>query len=281
MAKAWSVLLDVTGCAMPSHVRTIDHISVTVNRRPASPHNMTEQPHNMTEQPLNFLFLHGYTQSGPLFSAKTKAVQKHLQKAFPLSIHHFPTAPHRLVATQDETGDNYAWWRRDYATDECLGLEETFLFLSEYLDAHGPFTGVIGFSQGGALAAMLAASLEPSRAWKTAGLATTHGPLAFAVCCSGFRVPGEVYQRFYEPCISTPILHIIGSLDTVVSEGRSLALAEACNGQGKQQVVYHPGGHYLPSSKGVMRVLVGFIGLFSSGVGGAGEGTAEDMQVPS
>ena len=161
----------------------------------------------MTEQPLNFLFLHGYTQSGPLFSAKTKAVQKHLQKAFPLSIHHYPTAPHRLgvsSADQDgEDGDNWAWWRRDDATDEYLGLEETFLFLSEYLDAHGPFTGVIGFSQGGALAAMLAASLEPSRPWKTAGLATTHGPLAFAVCCSGFRAPGEMYQGFYEPPIST------------------------------------------------------------------------------
>jgi len=234
----------------------------------------------MTEQPLNLLFLHGYTQSGPLFSAKTRAFQKHLQKAFPSSVLHYPTAPHRIsVAAQDgEDGDKWAWWRRDDATDEYLGLEETFSFLSEYLDAHGPFAGVIGFSQGAALAAMLAASLEPSRtAWKIAGLTTTHGPLAFAVCCSGFRAPGEMYRGFYEPPISTPILHVIGSLDTVVEEARSLALAEACSGNERQRMVYHPGGHYLPSSKTVVGPFVGFIRSLSPR---AREGPAEDMQAP-
>jgi predicted esterase len=85
--------------------------------------------------------------------------------------------------------------------------------------------GVLGFSQGAALAGMLAASLEPSRAWGTAGLATTHEPLAFAVCYSGFRAPGERCHGFYEPPISTPILHFIGSLDTVVEES-SIALVD-------------------------------------------------------
>ena len=62
-----------------------------------------------TPRKLRILMLHGYTQSGPLFHAKTKALEKSLAKAFPaapapghLATHpggislHYPTAPIKL-----------------------------------------------------------------------------------------------------------------------------------------------------------------------------------------
>jgi len=220
---------------------------------------------------MNLLFLHGYTQSGPSFSAKTKAVQKSLVKALgPTTTLHFPTGPIRLshsdipdssprdptlAEESEEPEESFAWWRRSDATGEYVGLPETLKFLSQYLDTHGPFAGVVGFSQGAALAAILASVLE--RGERPEGFATGHGGLRFAVCYSGFRAP-ERYEQWYTPRIRTKVLNVIGSLDTVVEEERTLALVKACEG-GEERVVYHPGGHYLPATKSMVGVLVGFI----------------------
>jgi len=215
---------------------------------------------------MNILFLHGYTQSGPLFSAKTKAVQKALTKSLgPTTTLHFPTAPMKLSPADipgDAPGDGvadldaYGWWRRATPPSAYVGLAETFLFISSYLDAHGPFDGVIGFSQGAAFAAILAALLEGWRR-RPQEFTTAHPPLKFAVCYSGFRAP-EMYREWYEPRIETKVLHVIGSLDTVVDEERCLALANACV-DGDKRTVYHPGGHYLPAQKPLVNALVGFI----------------------
>lgn len=101
--------------------------------------------------PVKLLFLHGYTQSGTLFHAKTKALEKIVLKTLPTgSSLHFPTAPHQLKlsdlpgsrppgATElelDASGDNWTWWRRNVATDEYTGLDETWIFLSAYLTEH-------------------------------------------------------------------------------------------------------------------------------------------------
>ncbi|KAI5845947.1 serine hydrolase FSH [Tricharina praecox] len=215
---------------------------------------------------MNLLFLHGYTQSGPLFSAKTKAVQKALTKSLGADTTlHFPTAPIKLSpadipgdAVADDAADleAYAWWRRATPTSAYTGLPETFLFISSYLDTHGPFDGVIGFSQGAAFAAILAAILEKGRK-RPEEFTTSHPPLKFAVCYSGFRAP-DMYREWYEPSIETKVLHVIGSLDTVVDEERSLELMKACV-DGDKRTVYHPGGHYLPAQKPMVNALVGFI----------------------
>ncbi|KAA8914594.1 serine hydrolase FSH [Sphaerosporella brunnea] len=236
---------------------------------------------------MNILFLHGFTQSGPLFSAKTKAVQKALTKALGAdTTFNFPTAPLKLQPadipgnleqpTEAETEtEAYGWWRRAEPSGEYMGLAEMFAFLSEYLDAHGPFDGVVGFSQGAALAAILAAVLENDRP-RPETFTTSHPPLKFAACYCGFRAP-ERYEEWYTPKVKTPTLHVIGTLDTVVDEARSLALVKACE-KGDENTVYHPGGHYLPSQKNVVGALVGFIRICTEEK--KEETPVEDMDVP-
>ncbi|KAF2273644.1 FSH1-domain-containing protein [Westerdykella ornata] len=247
-------------------------------------------------KPVKVLMLHGYTQSGPLFRAKTRALEKNLQKAFPAGITlHYPTAPIRLapadvpfaVSNNTEGGDKeeteaWAWWRRkgDGTPYVYEGLEKGLAHIAEVLKTEGPFDGVIGFSQGGCAAGMLASLLDPGRreAFQAAqqnggipypeafekdteeGKAQIHPPLKFAVSYSGFApVDTPFYQAFYEPKIKTPVLHFLGTLDTVVEEARSLALVKACeNSEGR--VVYHPGGHFLPSSqKAPVSALIAFM----------------------
>ncbi|KAK2757977.1 hypothetical protein FQN54_004383 [Arachnomyces sp. PD_36] len=288
---------------------------------PSKPSQSTTTP-----QPLKILMTHGYTQSGPLFHAKTRALAKHLQKSFPLHTVSlsYPTGPLRLNPadipgyTPSETGsgegteeiDSFAWWRRSNTADppEYLGLEEGLGEVARVLREEGPFDGIIGFSQGAALAGMVASLLEGSSrqeafehfskisengasgipfptSFEPANL--EHPPLKFAICYSGFRSPGARYRAFYEePQIQTPVLHVLGSLDAVVDEGRSRALVEACEGdqEEKGRVVWHPGGHFLPSQRAYLDAAVLFIrGCLEGGDNGAGgkdEERVEDMDLP-
>ncbi|KAK6344392.1 hypothetical protein TWF696_008028 [Orbilia brochopaga] len=227
---------------------------------------------------MNILMLHGKTQSGALFYAKTRALEKHLIKiCAPRRLaFHYPTAPHRLhlrdipdvdpALLQSDDGDDdsegaYTWWRKDEVTGEYRGIDETWRFLSDYLDKNGPFTGAIGFSQGAALAAILAAALEPARADRkpasfAASFKSTHPPLAFAVAYCGFRAPNEEYRWLYEPSIRTPVLNVLGSLDTVVDEKMMLALVAACAGK---RVLWHPGGHYVVVKKQWLDAVGAFV----------------------
>ena len=273
-------------------------------------------------RPIKILFLHGFTQSGPLFSAKCGALRKTLQKAFPAGITlSFPTAPLRLSPTdvsflhgeekkdggaaEEDEVDAWAWWRRkgDSEPYTYAGLDEGLRRIAEVLASEGPFDGVVGFSQGGAAAAMVASLLEPGRREAFEKLQNQggmrfpasfesdtgyvegciHPPLKFAVSYSGFAARGQnPYHAFYEPKIKTPVLHFLGSLDTVVEESRSLALMEACE-ESEGRVVYHPGGHFLPSTqKASVNALIGFIKdvLHKAEGPNKEEESVEDMDVP-
>lgn len=128
-------------------------------------------------------------------------------------------------------------------------------------DARGAVDGVVGFSQGGAVAGVLASALEGAREGEAewAGVlreANGGRPLRFAVVYSGFFAVPEDLRWVYEPRVRTPTLHFIGSLDTVVDEGRGRGLVARCE---DPVVVVHPGGHYVPVSKEWVTPLVGFV----------------------
>ncbi|KAH6629977.1 serine hydrolase FSH [Chaetomium sp. MPI-SDFR-AT-0129] len=240
---------------------------------------------------VRILMLHGYTQSGPNFAAKTGALRKKLAPLFaarnqePIFI--YPTAP--LPAQVDETAstdvlDAWAWWRRNDATGEYDGIDKGMAVVAEVLERarldaaceegndSGGIEGVIGFSQGGCMAALLAAALErPHSPFGGSKLAahegwvkavqTAHGggqdkPLKFAVVCGGFRAAPRDLQRLYAPKVKTPVMHCIGTVDTVVAEDRSMELVRQC----EEEVVYlHPGAHFVPIDKAFTMTLAGFI----------------------
>jgi hypothetical protein len=252
--------------------------------------------------------LHGYTQNGDLFSLKTKALQKSLSKHFPPAPKPghlkefpggvdfaFPTGPIHLDPTDipgydghdpKESSEAYGWWRRkgDGQPYVYLGIEEGLETIANAMKAEGPFDGVLGFSQGGALAGMVTSLCEPTRReafdaaearggmpWPKSFISddsqnsAIHPPLRFGVSYSGFAASNNpLYAPFYEPKIATPVCHFIGSVDTVVSEERSLQLLEGCaDGKGSEsqvpKLIYHPGGHFLPSGQAYVTALASFI----------------------
>lgn len=60
----------------------------------------------------------------------------------------------------EDTSDAWAWFRRDEATGRYRLLREGMTALATCIRDAGGVDGVVGFSQGGALAAMLASALE-------------------------------------------------------------------------------------------------------------------------
>lgn len=252
----------------------------------------------------------GYTQSGPRFHDKTRALEKSIIKAFPSSTLHYPSGPMQLRpadipgyaadSTEDDT-EYFAWWRRTEPGKVYLGMAEGLARVADTIRKEGPFDGAIGFSQGGALSGIVASLLEPGRreAFETARRIDSQkdeypksfikedgdviqSPLKFAIVYSGFAAPQEHYLAYYEPKITAPVLHFLGSLDTLVEEQRSRVLVNACEG-GEDRVVIHPGGHFVPNQKVWLDAAVKFIGECVNGNNRskeAEEESVEDMKVP-
>ncbi|KAE8547855.1 Family of serine hydrolases 3 [Talaromyces marneffei ATCC 18224] len=279
----------------------------------------TTPPTTTAKPPLKILMLHGFTQSGSLFRAKTGALTKAITKAFPLHTVSFsyPTGPLRLnpfdVPGYTSSNDNdkeveepemYGWWRRPSTTPPTYkGIEDGLATVAATLKNEGPFDGVVGFSQGACLTAMVASLLEPGRSDSFSAAAAAPGdgvqfpesfypgntgnqpPLKFAIVYSGFKVADPRWGALYDVQrpITTPLLHVLGTLDALVIEAMSRGLIEACAGDPEKEgkVVFHPGGHFVPSQKTYLEVAVGFIRRSLEGdTKKEEEERVEDMDVP-
>lgn len=225
----------------------------------------------------------------------------------------YPTGPHRLrpsqipgyvsatttsqggplatgaAADDEDEVDAWAWWRRDDRTEVYNGLDEGMDRIAETICEVGGVDAVMGFSQGGAAAAIVAALLEPGRKEKMAKAGGWKfpasfedlecAPLKFGVVYSGFFAPHDDYKGVYDGAKgTTKTLHYIGGLDTVVEESRSRGLVDRVGGD----VVVHPGGHFVPIGKEWVAALVGFIRqAIEGGVSKKEEdANVEDMDVP-
>ena len=232
----------------------------------------------------------GYTQSGSLFHGKTRALEKAIHKSFTSATLHYPTGPIPLRPadipgfTPSQASSNnpkdveaFGWWRRRDGTAIYDGIEKGLQTVAATIKSEGPFDGAIGFSQGAALAGIVASLLEEGRREAMEKLCESNKlkfgfpssflnvdrqpiqpPLKFTIIYSGFAAPWEFYSGFYEPKIKTSMLIVVGSMDTVVDESRTKVLIE-CSRVGKDRVVTHPGGHFVPSGKVWLDVVAGFI----------------------
>jgi hypothetical protein len=139
----------------------------------------------------------GHTQSGSCFHAKTRRLENCVQSAFPASPSSkshpefpggvelfYPTGPLRLVPAdvirevgsietdvsltkENQAVDAWAWGAGDFRkANKIDGLSQSVTEMLGYMQRHGPFLGVIGFSCGATLGAILASLLEGGRSVK-------------------------------------------------------------------------------------------------------------------
>lgn len=224
----------------------------------------------------------GAWQSGELFRTKASALEKLIQRALgPNDVDFvYPTGPFEFAFTEDafelrNQRGTYCWWEADNVDGLYPGLETGLESALSVLKHSGPFDGIIGFSQGGAMAGMIASLLEENRkdsfarlqahggmGYPDAFTSLNHPPLKFVVSISGYATSHPAYRAFYEPYIGTSSLHLLGSSDNVVGKDAPMRLVESCQSPNKETrpvVIWHPGGHFIPSEERELDPVVQFI----------------------
>jgi predicted esterase len=138
------------------------------------------------------------------------------------------------------------WWN---ASDDGLdyqGWPETRDVVSEALHRYAP-ASVLGFSQGGILAAAVAALS------RTGELPPIHG----AVLIAGRKPRAAQLQAAFMDPVALPSLHVWGERDTLT--GQYCEELVECFSATEREVVRWPGGHVVPTSGPAFDAIVRFV----------------------
>lgn len=235
--------------------------------------------------------LHGYAQNGEIYRYKLRKLEMRLCKAFPDATFTWPNGPLKLSASdvpdyepshcgssQDpDSLELRAWFHLRYVQDPPLGLRESLRMLAHVLRHEGPFDGVIAFSQGTVVAAMVASLLQRKsrrRAYEKALKLSPkimsypdeysdlqHPPFKFGVLHAGRVGRSSYYDWLYEsPQIQTPFCHFVGLWDPMVDhDERAAVLEKLAAGEGSL-VIVHAGGHFVPTDDDNCDRVVDFVG---------------------
>ncbi|NWH63509.1 OVCA2 Esterase, partial [Geococcyx californianus] len=210
-------------------------------------------------RPLRLLALHGYRQSERRFRQRTGALRKALRGRAELVA---LSAPHAVPGGDGDGGDAddppRGWWfsrpgafEAGEAAAEPAGLEESLSAVAAALAEQGPFDGLLGFSQGAALAAMVCALRARGD--------PRFQPVAFAILVAGFASRAPAHGHFYREPIALPTLHVVGDADMVIAAPLSRELARRFV---EPVVLSHPGGHFVPVAAPQKKAYLDFLERF-------------------
>eukprot|EP00057_Strongylocentrotus_purpuratus_P033414 XP_791341.3 PREDICTED: ovarian cancer-associated gene 2 protein homolog [Strongylocentrotus purpuratus] len=112
---------------------------------------------------LKILCIHGYRQTGKPFREKTESLKKAPKKHAEFV---YMDAPNLIKSKSDEsaaTNEERGWWFSDSEggfraaekTEVNPGYNESVETIAEALKEQGPFDGVLAFSQGAAMLALI------------------------------------------------------------------------------------------------------------------------------
>ncbi|KAH9855499.1 FSH1-domain-containing protein [Lenzites betulinus] len=232
--------------------------------------------------PKKILVLHGYAHSAAYFSKKIAAVCKacgddvEFGKAITIThtsdfvIIHGPIVltpadlgrPADDVSAADADDSDpamapRAWWTVDAPKTITVGIELSIQLLRDYL-IKDHYDGILGFSQGAAMAAIMSTLLERPEVFPGVLVdgKPPHPPFKFCITVAGYKPKSPQCDLIFKPTYSTPTLHIIGRNDIVIVEEDSLRLV-AINTN--HRVEYHDGGHFMPSKTSWRNFLKAYI----------------------
>lgn len=241
-------------------------------------------------RPLRILVLHGFRQNASNMRGRMAALRKRLGNVAEFV---YVDAPHELpfyytkskpeqkpglprrgwVVLPEQLGTRAGDWEAapeglDPAqyTRQHAGWDETEGSLLDFLGEHGPFDGIMGFSQGAMVASVIACMLcgnEPDRIRP----AHIHPPFQFGIFCSGYPSYFSEHRSLYRqndpiPC---PSLHIFGGAghDRQISSRKSEELADLFCSKGRM-IIRHDSGHLVPSNKLYKDQYVSFLSQFQA-----------------
>ncbi|KAF8499902.1 FSH1-domain-containing protein, partial [Hysterangium stoloniferum] len=144
-----------------------------------------------------------------------------------------------------------AWWTYNIDRTACFGIEISILYVRDTLKVT-TFQGIFGYSQGAALAGVIAAILERPESCSPFIIdgKPIHPKLEFFIAACGFIPPGPLIDSIISPTkpkLTTPSLHVLGQNDTVIPAARSQSFLESCDAK-FLRVERHENGHRVPTN---------------------------------
>ncbi|OCT91088.1 esterase OVCA2 [Xenopus laevis] len=216
---------------------------------------------------LRVLALHGYRQNERSFWERTGALRKVLRGRAELITFSAPLVVPDPDAEPSDGDPNSSqdesrgWWFSNpqqnsfdamEESNTCSGLEASLDTVAKAFSELGPFDGILGFSQGAALVAIICAL-------KQHGDPRFH--FNFAILVAGFKSRSSEHTKHYQQPNTVPSLHVIGETDRVISADMSRELVSHFE---NPFIVMHPGGHYVPACAPQKKVYWEFLDKFLS-----------------
>ncbi|KAJ5157769.1 uncharacterized protein N7482_008869 [Penicillium canariense] len=172
-----------------------------------------------------------------------------------------------VIAQAKEEQTNRGWWYGRDTVNDYKGIEISLASLAEFI--HGrPIHGVIGFSQGAAVAGMVCSLLEchgnPDKvtAIRAQGLPVDdylrlpdQERLRFVMSIGGYQGTLKYYGSLYQWPMHTPSCHTLASMDAVVEHELSMNLARSFV---SYEIVEYLGSHFIPRDPASVNALARF-----------------------
>ncbi len=187
---------------------------------------------------MRMLCLHGYHGSAAILR----------RQMAPLAAAIGPLAELAYVDAPSLARGDFGWWHEGFT-----GWERTRDWAVELLRSGPPVDGIFGFSQGAALAGLLA------------GLRESQPSLVqfeFAIMVGGFTSTMPKHAGLFRRKIAIPSVHVTGRADTIVPSRDSLLLADRF---ADPLIIEHAGGHVIPGHRSVTEPITSFLARFSRG----------------
>ncbi|XP_042506135.1 dihydrofolate reductase-like isoform X3 [Macadamia integrifolia] len=186
---------------------------------------------------MKMLCLHGFRTSGSFLQ---KQISKWDQSIFSHFDMVFPDGLFPAGGKSDIEGifppPYFEWFQFNKEFTEYTNLDECITYLCDYITTKGPFDGLLGFSQGATLSALLLGYQAQGKVLKE------HPPMKLFVSISGskFREPKICDVAYKEP-IKAKSVHFIGAKDWLKLPSEELATAFE-----NPLIIRHPQGHTVP-----------------------------------
>ncbi|EHA8587088.1 dihydrofolate reductase [Cocos nucifera] len=186
---------------------------------------------------MKVLCLHGFRTSGSFLRKQISKWDSSIFQDFHLD---FPDGIFPASGKSDVEGIHpppyFEWFQFNMDFTEYTNLEACILHLCEYMTKNGPFDGMLGFSQGATLSALLIGYQAKEKILKD------HPPIKFLVSISGskFRDP-RICDIAYKDPIKVKSVHFIGDKDWLRQPSEELAAAFD-----SPLILRHPQGHTVP-----------------------------------
>lgn len=241
---------------------------------------------------MKVLVLPGFMQGAGTFAIHTAALKEEMER---LGWHADYLSPYHAFSSMDQVPYRYAgkeelgkrwnklvarnnhryWWLHDEEKGEYRGFDESLAFFRQYLRENGPYDGIVGFSQGAAMATVLATQAEELNgqqfqfALLFSGLVPTEsaveGKSRFELneledldeFMRLTRVVPSIDAYFDGSRLDTKVVCIYGTKDTVVTPIRTRHLATRFQ---HVLVVKHDGAHVVVSDRAQIKSILRLVG---------------------